>query len=183
MSPTPEHTIEEIAHLAGRRAANLFTARRLCCSEAVLLVLNNGFNGNLDFDTARNLGAGFCGGMGDAGCVCGALSGAVMGLGLLLGPSAPNGLGKKEFRALIKTLHDSFQTKQGSTCCRILIQDFIDRKHKKARHKQCTGITEHGGRLAVELLLRTRPAFIGLADIAFLEKKDTRLAGLLTGKL
>ncbi|MCF6291590.1 MAG: C-GCAxxG-C-C family protein [Desulfobacterales bacterium] len=182
--PLPqEHTIEEIAHLAGRRAANLFTARRLCCSEAVLLVLNNGFNGGLDFDTARNLGAGFCGGMGDAGCVCGALSGAVMGLGLFLGPAAPNGLNKKKFRALIKNLHNAFQTKQGSTCCRILIQDFSNGKQKTARHNHCTGITEHGGRLAVELLLKARPALLGRADLAFLEKKDTRLTGLLTGKL
>ncbi len=183
MNLPPEQSSEEIVRLAGRRAANLFTARRLCCSEAVLLVLNNGFSGSLDFDTARNLGAGFCGGMGDAGCVCGALSGAVMGLGLFLGPAAPNGLNKKKFRALIKELHDAFQTKQGSTCCRILIQDFSNGKHKTARHKHCTGITEHGARLAVELLLKTRPALLARADLAFLAKQDSRLTGLLGGKL
>jgi hypothetical protein len=36
----------------------------------------------------------------NAGCTCGALSGAIMGLGLLVGPQAKGGLNKKKFREL-----------------------------------------------------------------------------------
>ena len=74
----------EIIELARQRAENLFTNHRFCCSEALLLVLNHGFNGGLSSEQAAQLGSGFCGGMGEAGCTCGALSGAVMGLGLLI---------------------------------------------------------------------------------------------------
>jgi hypothetical protein len=52
----------------------------------LLLMLNNGFNGGLSSQQMKQLGAGFCGGMGEAGCACGALSGAIMGLGLLVAP-------------------------------------------------------------------------------------------------
>ena len=79
---------DEIVLLVKQRAENLFTNLRLCCSEALLLVLNHGFNGGLSSEQAKQLGAGFCGGMGEAGCTCGALSGAIMGLGLLVGPHA-----------------------------------------------------------------------------------------------
>src|SRR5210317_1202515 len=99
---------EDIIKLVHQRAENLYKNYKLCCSESLLLVLNHGFNGGLTSEQAKQLGAGFCGGMGEAGCTCGALSGAIMGLGLLVGPHAKNGLGKKKFRTLSKKMHDRF---------------------------------------------------------------------------
>jgi hypothetical protein len=73
---------EDIIKLVHQRAENLYENHKLCCSESLLLVLNHGFNGGLSSEQAKQLGAGgFCGGMGEAGCTCGALSGAIMGLG------------------------------------------------------------------------------------------------------
>ena len=64
----------EIIELFRRRAENLFENQKLCCSESLLLVLNHGFNGGLSSEQAKQLGSGFCGGMGEAGCTCGSSS-------------------------------------------------------------------------------------------------------------
>ena len=123
---------EDIIKLVSQRAENLYENHKLCCSESLLLVLNHGFNGGLSSEQAKQLGAGFCGGMGEAGCTCGALSGAIMGLGLLAGPHARSGLSKKQFRGLSKKMHDRFHEKFSSTCCRLLIEPYD--KDKKGRH-------------------------------------------------
>ncbi|MBW2485583.1 MAG: C_GCAxxG_C_C family protein, partial [Deltaproteobacteria bacterium] len=129
----------EIITLVRQRAENLYENSRLCCSEALLLVLNHGFKGGLTAEQAKQLGAGFCGGMGEAGCTCGALAGAIMGLGLLVGPHAKGSMNKKKFRLLAKTMHDRFHEKFSSTCCRVLIQPFD--KDKKGRSKFCAKLT------------------------------------------
>jgi hypothetical protein len=61
---------EDIIKLVHQRAENLYENHKLCCSESLLLVLNHGFNGGLSSEQAKQLGAGFCGGMGEAGCTC-----------------------------------------------------------------------------------------------------------------
>lgn len=171
---------DEITQLAGTRAANLYSARGLCCSEAVLLVLNHGFGGGLSTATVRQLGSGFCGGMGDAGCVCGALSGAVMGLGLFLAPDADKGLGKKQYRACIKVLHDRFHQENGSTCCREITKDFTGRPRGKIQH--CMLVTEKGAILATELLLSHRPDLLDTTDSTFLSYRDSTVSKLLNRK-
>src|SRR5210317_2306610 len=102
---------EDIIKLVHQRAENLYENYKLCCSKSLLLVRNHGFNGGLSSEQAKQLGAGFCGGMGEAGCTCGALSGAIMGLGLLVGPHTKSGPSKKIFRNLSKKMHDSFHEK------------------------------------------------------------------------
>ena len=123
---------EKIIKLAGQRAENLYKNHKLCCSESLLLVLNHGFGGGLSTETVKQLGSGFCGGM-NAGCTCGALSGAIMGLGLLVGPHAKGGLNKKKFRELSQKMHNTFNQRFSSTCCRILIEPF-DKDKKTARN-------------------------------------------------
>jgi len=92
-SPQDEETIK----LVRRRAENLFKNHRPCCSESLLLVLNHGFKWGLSSGQSKQLGDGFCSGTGEAGCTCGALSCAVMGLGLPLGPHVRGLLNKKNF--------------------------------------------------------------------------------------
>ena len=167
----------EIIELFRQRAQNLFENQRLCCSEALLLVLNHGFNGGLTTEQAKQLGAGFCGGMGEAGCTCGALSGAIMGIGLLAGPHAGSGLSKKGLRLLARTMHDRFQKKFSSTCCRVLIEPFD--QDKKGRSQYCAGLTGTTAAIAVELLLEAKP---GLADRVrrdYLLQKDSKISGFL----
>jgi hypothetical protein len=54
----------QIIELVRQRAENLYKNQKLCCSEALLLVLNHSFNGGLLSEQAKQLGAGFCSGIG-----------------------------------------------------------------------------------------------------------------------
>ena len=175
-TPIQPGQVEDIIRLAGQRAENLYKNHKLCCSESLLLVLNHGFGGGLSSATVKQLGSGFCGGM-NAGCTCGALSGAIMGLGLLVGPHAKNGLGKKEFRALSKKMHDTFHQSFSSTCCRVLIEPF--HKDKKGRSQYCKGLTESTAEIAVTLLLEAAPGFIKQVDTNFLTSRDSMVAGFM----
>jgi C_GCAxxG_C_C family probable redox protein len=165
----------EIVELVRQRAENLFEAHRLCCSESLLLVLNHGFNAGLTAEQAKQLGAGFCGGMGEAGCTCGALSGAIMALGLLLGPHAKNGMSKKDFRPLARKMHDRFHERFASTCCRVLIEPY--NKDKKGRSKFCGSLTGTAAAIAAELLLETRPDLAGRLQADYLARKDSKISG------
>jgi len=157
------------------RAENLYEAHRLCCSESLLLVLNHGFNAGLTTEQAKQLGAGFCGGMGEAGCTCGALSGAMMGIGLLVGPHAKGGMKKKDFRLLAKKMHDRFHVQFASTCCRVLIEPFA--KDKKGRSKFCGSLTGITAAIAVELLLATRPELLQCVQVHYLVSRDSKISG------
>ena len=90
-------TSEELVGLIRRRAENFVETRQLLCSEAVLYVLNQGLKGDLPPQTAIRLACAFPNGVGGAGCMCGAFSGALMALGLFVGHQGLNGkAGKKE---------------------------------------------------------------------------------------
>ena len=165
----------DIIALVRQRAENLYENHRLCCSESLLLVLNHGFNGGLTAEQAKQLGAGFCGGIGEAGCTCGALSGAIMGFGLLAGPHAKGGMNKKNFRQLAKTMHDRFHEHFSSTCCRVLIQPFD--KDKKGRSKFCADLTGTTAAMVAELLLETRPDLAQNTQHDYLATRDSKISG------
>jgi len=173
----PERQADLLTELAGQRALNLYEARKLCCSEAVLLTLNHGFGGGLSETGILSLAAGFCGGIGEAGCLCGSLAGSVAGLGLFLAPHLPDGLNKKDFRTVCKEMHDRFAGLQGTTCCRELCRPF--RQDRRARLANCGRLTSEAAAIAVRLLLGRRPALAGSADLDFLRQRDTRLGALL----
>lgn len=175
-----EGTTADLAAAVGLRAENLFTARRLCCSEAVLLAVSSGLGGGLTEAQAISLGAGFCGGMGEAGCVCGGLAGAVMALGLFLAPSSPGGIDGKQLRLMSRTLHDRFQQQAGAVCCRTLLNGFAG--DRKGRHRHCTGLTGLAAKLVMHLLLEARPALQAQADLRFISRRDSRLVGLFRKK-
>jgi C_GCAxxG_C_C family probable redox protein len=165
----------EIIELVRQRAENLYGNHKLCCSESLLLVVNHGFNGGLTSEQAAQLGSGFCGGMGEAGCTCGALSGAIMGLGLLAGPHTKGGMSKKNFRQLARTMHDRFHEKFSSTCCRVLIQPFD--KDKKGRSKFCANLTGTTAAMVAELLLETKPGLGQIAQMDYLARRDSKIKG------
>jgi len=175
-----ENSIENsaLAELAGQRAENYFQAHGLSCSEAVLLVINRGFGGGLTDEEALALGSGFGGGVGDSGCLCGAISGAVMALGLFMGPGRKEGLAKKKFRKLVGSLHNNFQNEQGAVCCRDLIVDF--RKDRKGRASFCRGLTGRCAAEAVRLILGERPELAAGVDREFLAGNDSKTSALLS---
>ncbi len=100
--------IEERAKMA--QEAKL--SGKLNCAQAVLLALKE--DSNLDDATLKNIGAGFCAGMGNMEATCGALIGANIVLGI-----KTNGYATIK---LSKQLIEEFKAKSGATKCKELKQ-------------------------------------------------------------
>ena len=172
-----QENIARIVALVGQRAANIFTARGYCCSETVLVVLNQGFRGDLSPEMAVRLGSGFCHGMGGAGCTCGSLAGAEVAISLFLGPRQPGGMKTKAFEPVAKEMHDRFRARFAATCCRVLL-----RRRKEKNGATCKELTVGGAEIAAELILAQRPELAAKVDLDFLAIRESKL-GVLGRKL
>ena len=76
---------EALIVLLKERARNLYLTRQLLCAEAVLVTLNQGLSGGLSDAQAIAMAAPFSIALGESGCLCGALSGAIHGVGKIPG--------------------------------------------------------------------------------------------------
>jgi C_GCAxxG_C_C family probable redox protein len=150
LNPQAESLIEQIK----ARARHLYQTRQMLCAEAVLLAVNDGLDGGLSESQAIAMAAPFCAAMGESGCICGALSGAVMSSGLLLGNTKPY-RHRKQMRILARQLHDAFKAVNGATCCRVLSKNV--RHDKKAHFDRCADLTAHAAELAARFVLKRRP--------------------------
>lgn len=103
----------------GERAFELFNSG--CnCSQAVLCAFSDVTG--LDNETALKLASSFGGGMGRMREVCGAVSGALMVLGIAKGYSdLSDGNAKKEHYALVQQFAEKFKKENGSIICRELL--------------------------------------------------------------
>jgi len=105
-----------------KKAEELYRNGDYLCSEAVFAVVNEYLGQPLPPDAVR-ITSGFPVGIGQAGCTCGALNGAITALGLKYGRTGPK-QEKEKIMALSKEVHDEFKKQFGSTCCRVLIKKF-----------------------------------------------------------
>lgn len=130
------------------RAEELYRSGQFLCSEAVFTVANE----YLDLPVPREmvrLASGFPVGMGCAGCVCGALAGGVMALGLKFGRTEAGAETPGMFEAS-KELHERFKKRRKSVCCRVLIREF---EFGSPEHvDQCVAITGEVAEDVVRLL-------------------------------
>jgi hypothetical protein len=92
----PDSEIREVAKLAGEKAHNLFMTGQLLCSEAVVAVVNRALGGGLSDDVAIRMAACLPQGVGDSGCLCGAVNGGALALGLFLGRDRPGARDKRK---------------------------------------------------------------------------------------
>lgn len=106
----------ELAEQCRLEAEALYRSGKYHCAEAVLSVVLKKFNPELTESLVQSV-SGFGGGSG-AGCICGAVSGGTVGIGLVLKD-------KKQTSHLTRELHNWFKEKYGVTCCKI-----IREKHK-----------------------------------------------------
>jgi C_GCAxxG_C_C family probable redox protein len=165
--------MEDLPHAVGLRAENLFRSGQVLCTEAVLLTLNSGLRGDLPPEYIYRLASGLPLGMGGAGCVCGALSGASLGLGLFLGPPTPDRGASKRLRGLTKELHDRFKASFGATCCRVLSREL--QHDPRAHFQQCSMITGRTAQIATDIILRAKPELSEQVDMEFLTRRDSRV--------
>lgn len=118
------------------------------CAEAIFLTFREYLAPELSPDTVR-LVTGFGGGLGEAGCICGALVGSVMSLNMVKGRTSLYEKRDPAYNAASQ-FHDLFEEKFGATCCRILNPyPFETPEHLK----NCLKITGNTAKLLMEYLL------------------------------
>ena len=141
------------------RAVSVFKEGFLC-SQAILSVYGDGLG--LDRETALKLAAGFGGGMGRTGQTCGAVTGALMVIGLAMGHvSAKNKAEKAETYRAVEHFMRTFRQKHGTVnCTELLGHDLGDSAgYRKARASRlfttkCPAFVESAARIPERVLDR-----------------------------
>lgn len=104
---------------AAERAESDFLDR-YCCSQSLLRAFAPRFG--LDLGTAARIAAPFGGGIGHMGWTCGAVTGALMVIGLKFGYQDPADVeGKERGMEITRAFLARFQERNGSTICRELL--------------------------------------------------------------
>lgn len=125
------------------------------CSEAVISVIRSNFELDVPEEIIA-MASGFPVGIGRSKCVCGAVSGGVMAIGLLFGRTVQKDPQVEQTLALSKELHDWFKVANGKNalCCRILTKEF---DMGQGEHKeQCIRYTGLVAAKVAEMIVREK---------------------------
>jgi len=117
------------------------------CAEAIFKAFREYLAPEMDPEMIR-LVTGFGGGLGQAGCVCGALAASVVALNMLKGRTTNEG-DRLEAYQCAQEFHDKFALHFGGTCCRALNSSPFDSKEHLTT---CLKITGNTGKLLMEYL-------------------------------
>jgi C_GCAxxG_C_C family probable redox protein len=104
----------ELSKQCQDEAEQLYRSGKYNCAEAVMEVVRLHFAAHIPESIVGTV-SGFGGGS-SSGCICGAVSGGTVALGLVLAD-------KKETTHMTKELHIWFKEKYGVTCCKIIRQE------------------------------------------------------------
>jgi len=139
------------------RAEALMHEHKFGCSESLLLAFQEVLGEGVLPPSAVAMASAFRGGMGGAGCVCGALAGAEMVMGAFFGyygqaDGRQDPEQTKKSRDLFKELHDEFRRANGATCCRSLTKNLSPGSPE--RNGKCSTLTRSAAFLAGGLIAR-----------------------------
>ncbi len=109
------------------------------CAESIFLAFRDWLGMDVPGEMVRAL-TGFGGGLGHAGCACGALTGSAVVLGLLRGRTSAEESRDPAY-TLARDFHDRFEANFGSTCCRSLNPHPFDTKEHLRNCLKITGGT------------------------------------------
>ena len=157
-----------------KRAENLFLTRQLQCAEAVMTVLNQGLGGGLAPEMAVRLASALPEGLGRRGCLCGAVNGGALALGLFLGRDGPGYGNGRTVKQAAGQLHDQFKACFKATCCRVLTKSLDYGSDEHFRH--CAQMTGTAARLTAGIVLHHRPELVKTADWDYLARQESRMA-------
>ncbi|HBG3552332.1 TPA: C_GCAxxG_C_C family protein [Clostridioides difficile] len=133
-------TKEEYLKEVRTTAEECFRRGEFFCSEAVLHTINNALGQPLSPEITK-LASGFPVGLGKAQCLCGAISGGEMALGLVYGRVHGEAMNPKMFEHA-KGLHDYIKKEYGATCCRVITKKWdCDNFMSPERKEHCIKIT------------------------------------------
>jgi C_GCAxxG_C_C family probable redox protein len=131
-------TREETVNLAKRYAEEGYL-----CSEAVLLALTDCFG--VESEIIPKIATGFGAGIARSGEVCGAVVGAIMGLGLLFGRNTTARPRERSVYWYSRALTDAFNLEQGCLRCSDLLNLDLNKDYEEYQRKglwvnRCRGI-------------------------------------------
>jgi C_GCAxxG_C_C family probable redox protein len=110
----------------------------------------------IESDLLPKIATGFCSGLARTGGLCGALTGAIMGLNLLTGRNDPKASSEENY-ALVSELIDQFVEKFGAINCRDLTGADLGTEEGQAVFKEknqivnCLNYTEEAARMIFSL--------------------------------
>lgn len=120
------------------KAEGYFDRGEFFCSEAVVHTINELLDWPFPEDVTK-LASAFPIGLGKSGCLCGAVSGGSIALGMAYGRKHGDPMNEKMF-PISAALHDHIKAVYKSTCCRVLVKDFqFASPERKAHCVQITG--------------------------------------------
>lgn len=123
------------------------------CSEAVVSAIRSNFELDIPEEVIA-MASGFPVGIGRSKCLCGAVSGGVMALGIFFGRTRQGDPKVEKNLAAAKELHDWFKEANGKNalCCRILTKEF---DMSQGEHKeQCIYFTGLVAKKVAEIVIR-----------------------------
>lgn len=125
------------------------------CSQAILSAY--GPELGLDRDTALRVSGAFGGGMGKTGNICGAVTGAIMVIGLKCASiDARDKKARKQTNDLAREFLSAFEARNGTIICRELLGCDINspdaKKQKRRIKKACRGFVRYGVELVDQIL-------------------------------
>ena len=130
------------SYLKGIReiAEEYFRSGTFYCSEAVLQTINDALGKPYNDDIVK-MASSFPVGLGKAQCLCGAVSGGEMALGIVYGRVKGEPMNPKMFE-YAKGLHDFIKEKYKATCCRVITRQWAgDNFMSAGRKEHCITIT------------------------------------------
>ena len=136
-------------------AEELYRGGYFCC-EALMCAIRDNFELDVP-DAVIAMSSGMSVGAGRSGCMCGALNGGILALGMFFGRTeqkGPNDPKVQKCMSLSNELHQFFKTENGknSACCRVLTREF---DMSKGEHKeQFIGYTGMCAGKVAEMIIR-----------------------------
>ena len=127
-------------------APNYFLNEGYSCSESFARAA---YEMGLADENIISIATSFSGGMG-SGCLCGAVAGAQMIIGLLHGKTKDN-----TARILAKEFYQKFTQLHKVTCCKVLTKNFDD-FHSKERKEHCANMVYDSAKILDEILEKAK---------------------------
>ncbi|WP_029505287.1 C-GCAxxG-C-C family protein [Lachnoclostridium phytofermentans] len=131
---------EQYVETIRKTAEDYFSKGEFFCSEAVVKTINDAL-GKPYPDEVVKLASGFPIGLGKAQCLCGAVSGGEMALGMVYGRIHGEPMNPKMLE-IAKALHDYIKEEYNSLCCRVITRQWNGDNFQSPERKQhCVAIT------------------------------------------
>ena len=148
MSVSKEQYLDHVKGIA----EEYFRSGTFFCSEAVVQTLNDELDNPLPEEVVR-MASAFPIGLGKAQCLCGAVSGGEMVLGMMYGRVKGEAMDPRMFECA-KDLHDYIKKEYKATCCRVMTKQWEgDNFMSPERKEHCIEITGKVARWVAERLI------------------------------